>query len=533
MMTYGDHVQPGPAGASDQAQILGELQVLVGSSGFIYALAHAAAADSFIKLDTPTDPHERLSTKELTLVAGLMAIQPIDATNIPDEEELTTQISHLYALLKKLHEVVAQPMTDGTMSRVTARLEANATQLDVPIASPSGPEVVEPIFYVGTGAYDFQYLDMATEKYCHDSEWLESNVGLPLNLMVSAARQLQELRERRFLRFLQAQTYAESCEAALSTFSFSRSDLNLLTDSEFEAFMVKFSVTPGQVMHRLDGVGSVNALEFKPIMRLAEDHFFMPVGFKLAEAIYESPFYWMTSDSHYKDQGFNNRGRATEEIAHRLLSPVFGDRVYRNVKVEAADGKQTVNEIDLLAFMGNRALVIQAKSKRLTALSRQGSDEHLRKDFSQAVQEAYRQGLVSRRLLLGGEHIFLDRQGNSINLPEYLEDVYLICLTLDHFPALPYITERLLEREADDPYPVAMSVLDLDILATYSEDPLIFMHYLYQRSHWSGRFYGSCEASFLGWYLTRGLALPQEVAGALLTEDMAGLIDADFPTKRG
>ena len=39
--------------------------------------------------------------------------------------------------------------------------------------------------------------------------------------------------------------------------------------------------------------------------------------------------------------------------------------------------------------------------------------------------------------------------------------------------------------------------------------------------------------SFLGWYLNRGLTLPQEALGVVLTESMAGLIDADFPTKRG
>ena len=93
-----------------------------------------------------------------------MAIQPIDATDISDKGELTAQIGHLYTLLKKLHEVVAQPMTDGTMSRVTERLSANATQSNVPLASPSGSEMVEPFFYVGTGAYDFQYLDCAVRR---------------------------------------------------------------------------------------------------------------------------------------------------------------------------------------------------------------------------------------------------------------------------------------------------------------------------------------------------------------------------------
>ena len=351
--------------------------------------------------------------------------------------------------------------------------------------------------------------------------------------MVSAARKLQELRESRFPSFLQAQTYAERYRSALATFSFTRNDLSLLADSEFEAFMDKFTVTPGGVKHCIDGVGSVNELEFKPIIRLGEDNFFMPVGFMLAKAIYESPFFWMNGDNDYKDQMSTHRGRATEELADRLLSPIFGDNVYRNVTVAKVDSKQPVHEIDVLAFTGNRALVVQAKSKRLTALSRQGDDGHIKKDFAQAVQEAYGQGLVSRQLLLGGEHVLLDRDSNLLNLPNSLEDVYLACLTLDHFPALPYMTERFLEKGDNDPCPVAMSIFDLDILATYLADPINFTHYIRQRSRWSGRIYGSCELSFLGWYLNRELALPNEVSGVLLTESMPNLIDEDFPTKRG
>ena len=241
----------------------------------------------------------------------------------------------------------------------------------------------------------------------------------------------------------------------------------------------------------------------------------------------------MITDNDYRDQVSNHRGRSTEEIANRLLSHIFGDKVYRNVTVAEVQSKQTCHEIDVLALAGNRAVAIQAKSKRLTALSRQGDDEEIKRDFSQAVQEAYEQGLTSRQLVLAGEHEFLDRESNSLTIPNSLEDVYVACLTLDHFPALPYVTERFLEKEADDPYPVAMSILDLDILTSYLTNPLDFMHYIHQRSRWSGRIHGSCEMSFLGWYLNRGLALPQEVSGVLLTESLAGLIDEDFPTIRG
>ncbi len=527
MVPDGGNKQLGTTVVYAEAHVLSELQALTSSPGFIYSFAHAAAANTLIR-GKGSSPQERLSVKELTLVAGLLAVQPISATDIPDEEAL---IAHMDTLLKKLHEVVAQPMNDGTTSRIAAKLSADATQPNPSSASPSGSEMVEPFFYVGTGAYDFQYLELASEKYHFDADWLASNVGLSIDVLVQAARELQKFREVRFLDFLKAQTHEERCRAALDTFSFTRNNLNFLTESEFEASIDRFTVTPGGVKHHLDRIGSVNELEFKPIMQLPEDRFFMPVGFMMAKAIYESPFFWMVGDENYSDQASNHRGKATEEIATRLLTPVFGDNVYRNVAV--VHGTQTLHEIDVLAFSGNRALVIQAKSKRLTALSRQGVSQQIRKDFSQAVQEAYEQGLVSRQLLLAGQHNFLDEWGNPLDLPKALEDVYVVCLTLDHFPALPYLTKRFLEKADGDPSPVAMSIFDLDILTTYLADPLDFAHYVHQRSRWSGRIQGTCEMSFLGWYLNEGLALPEEVSGVLLTESMPGAIDEDFPTRRG
>ena len=141
-MSSGEHSQQGMGTLSTESQILVELQTLAYSPGFIYTLAHAAAADTFVRQEGSV-PYDRLNVKELTLVAGLMAIQPFDAIDIPDEEELTAQIAHLYTLLKKLHEVVAQPMTDGAVSKVAAKLSANATESNVPLSSPSGSEMVD------------------------------------------------------------------------------------------------------------------------------------------------------------------------------------------------------------------------------------------------------------------------------------------------------------------------------------------------------------------------------------------------------
>ena len=198
------------------SRVLSELRKLVRSRGFVHALAHAAAGNTFLAPNAFRSPYERLSIKELTLTAGFLSMQARIAGSIPDEETLIAQVEQLYSLLQKLQDVVAQPMTDATLARVKARLSADSAESDVADVRRRAIEMVEPFFYGGVGAYDFQYLDLAVEKYRHDSEWLATNVGLSIDLMVTAASELRRLREMRFGAYLRATTYEESCEGGIS-----------------------------------------------------------------------------------------------------------------------------------------------------------------------------------------------------------------------------------------------------------------------------------------------------------------------------
>ena len=82
---------------------------------------------------------------------------------------------------------------------------------------------------------------------------------------------------------------------------------------------------------------------------------------------------------------------------HRLES-VFGKRaVFSNVRIPGAKGKDA-GEIDTLVLFGNRAIVVQAKSKRLTLEARKGNDNLIRDDFKKSVQDSYGQALACAEL---------------------------------------------------------------------------------------------------------------------------------------
>ena len=117
----------------------------------------------------------------------------------------------------------------------------------------------------------------------------------------------------------------------------------------------------------------------------------------------------MASDEVYKTKAFKNRGNSTEEIAFDLLKNVFGEEnVYKNVKIKK-NKKKTITDIDVLAIAGNKAVIIQAKSKKLTELSKKGDDNQLKKDFQEAIQKAYDQGITCRNAILNKSNkLFLD-----------------------------------------------------------------------------------------------------------------------------
>ena len=58
-------------------------------------------------------------------------------------------------------------------------------------------------------------------------------------------------------------------------------------------------------------------------------------------------------------------------MTYDLLEPIFGrSKVYRGVKI--SKGKVDITDIDVLAISGNKAVIAQCKSKRLTIDARRG-----------------------------------------------------------------------------------------------------------------------------------------------------------------
>ncbi len=365
-----------------------------------------------------------------------------------------------------------------------------------------GEMLVEPIFYAGSGVYDFQCLEFLPEKYKYDAGWLKKSRGFVFGEAVDIFKQLKTWLHEKSLRvnlylknlspaeiekikfahphkdfdkhfselmpFLELHQYVELFfDDSLAKYRFGTKefrdeswkifygnliDLFSIDVAAIEAmpggkgFVENFSHaahTGGNKRHA--EIGDYNIVRSHPLIRVNEKTVAVPILFTLAEAIYESPFYWMMADAAYKDRSAKNRGEASEEISFKLLSKIFGNKAFRRVLVKSSKAS-TDTDIDVLCILGSKALCVQIKSQKLTELSRKGDDKALRNDFQRAVQDAYEQAKIVRQKILDRSSKFFNEQGTEIHLSEGIDEVFMLVVTTENYPSLAHQSHTMLSH---------------------------------------------------------------------------------------
>ena len=516
-------------------EVMADLELLSHEPGFIYTFCVMVSQALWMTTDevAEIDWHQRPNHQELSLLLGLLVKHPIDVAEVPSFEAVRGRTHRATELLDELHLSCALPDT----FRIAPEPDpSDHSEPELAQAYQewmlSGQGMVEPIFYGDPGAYIFQYLEMTAKRYGPDKDWIEDNVGINLTTIIEIANAFHQLTLERLRSIGPELSPDQAVSELLSAMSFHLDDLPEIGQRALERFFDKFSFIPGTVNQEFNAMGSYNVVHSHPVVDLGDGRYCVPLIPNLAQSIYESPFYWMLGDDKYKVTALANRGDSTEIITRDLLLPVFGvGRVLRGVKVKR--GNFDVTDLDTLAFSGNKALVAQCKSKKLTLTAREGDGEALQKDFLQAVQDAYNQGLKGRDALLAGDCQLEGEHGNPIILPREIDEVYILCVTGDHYPAIISQARVFLQKQEDDPHPIMMSIFDLDVVTHYLNDPFDLLYYLRQRTAHEAHFITASEMSLLGFHLKHKLFPDEEEAGLLVTDGYAQLVDADFLVARG
>ena len=524
-----------PRQVRDRTDIVVDIERLSQENGFIYTFCHLVFdhllewADEVAEI---RDLSQKLNSQELSFLLGLMVKHPLKLGSFPSAKSVQDRSQKVIELFGELQETFGLLLSEAIQEKVTNVKGHSGITKPNSNWMESGDRIVEPIFYGGNGAYDFQYLELVEQLYAKDRDWLHSYLGSSLESFTKITKILRQLIQYRFMQLGSLETVEDIYKGCFAAFTFSPNDITGLQRESVSSFLETFSCTPGTVNKEFNTIGAYNAVLSHPVIRLADNQYFLPIQLNLAQALYESPFYWMLKDPLYINTANQNRGEAIEDIASRMLSRAFGDQhVYRGVEIPKS--KETRADIDVLAIAGNKAVIVQAKSKKLTELSRTGDTESLKKDFKQAVQDAYGQGLECRTALLEKRFSLKDRTGKSIKLCEEIDDAYIVCVTGYHYPAVTAQLNAYLQKAASDPYPLAMSVFDLDIVSFYLTDPFELLYYLRQRSNHAEHFIADSEVSFLGFHLSNKLYPEEKVEALGISPSFAQMIDTNFPMVKG
>lgn len=528
-------------------QIICDIELITREKGFSYTLFLLLRHHLFhTPEETATmDWHSRLSIQELTLLVGLWIKSKADLT-IPDEKTALSQAKRIQDLFEKLHSghtssfksSITKPET-GSSTSSEDKSHDDQSDRD-PKTSLSSAMATEPIFYSDSGAYDFQYLEIIEEKYKKDEDWLAKNRNFNARNFKKIAFELKNLVQEKINKIKEVKNFKQLCKCIFDGFSFTVQELanrTNLEESDIRVFLDNFSVEPGTANQDLKHPGQYNKIFSHPIVHISEGKYSVPIAFNLAQSLYESPFYWMSAresgDKIQEDKASIHRGNFNEEFVARQLENIFGkENVYKGLKIKKSKG-ETTSDIDILAIAGNKAIIVQAKSKKLTELAKTGNIEQLEIDFKGAVQDAYEQGLICREAILDPVSTFIDENGNTVQISEEINECYLICVTSDNYPGIIHQSNFFLKRKPENPYPIALNLFDLEIICHYLTDPFRFLYYINQRIKLMDQCKADNEMAYLAWHLKHKLFRSNKHDCIFIPPSYGQLIDANYPAEKG
>jgi hypothetical protein len=521
----------------EEDAIFRDLSAICASPGYVHALAYLCFRDSVIRYSDEIRAEDmehlfsmdRLIRTETSTLIGLMVQQEID-WSLLDAQTIQHYIDETERLLKELHENMSVP----TMVELRDALESGKK------TNPfeKGSNLREPIFYSGESAYSFQFRDLSVPKYQADDPWLERHKGFTIQSARDVVHALVKLQNGKFTSSIASLADRNPEEwTFLPCFVFTTDELAEASgiDHSMIERVVNAFVLPGEERNAtFCAIDDFNVALAMPILPVGHGRLLLLEQYTLEQSLYESPFYWMCEDRAYRDTALRNRGRFVESFALLRLESVFGKRaVFPNVRIPEAKGKD-VGEIDVLVLFADRAIVVQAKSKRLTLEARKGNNNLIRDDFKKSVQDSYDQALECAEVLASANRTFIGADGVKIKVPVKLKEIYIFCVVSDHYPALSFQARQYLKYETNSVSqpPFVLDIFALDTMAEMLDTPILFLSYVSRRANYQEKVYAAHELTILSYHLKRNLWFDKKYSLVQLEDDFTADLDIAMMVRR-
>ena len=517
--------------------IFDDLVSLCASPGYIHAVAAISFRDNFVTFADefkaedllPWFSQRCLIRTETTTLIGLMMRAPINFT-LPEPKVVSYYIEQSEALLGELHQAIITAAKEVIVSKRATEPDCNPFTL--------GEVLREPIFYGPESAYLFQYRDLAPRKYREDAAWLLRNKDVDLVVGREVCVGIAELLKERLPETLHSFRAKPSADwTILPGFTFSCDELATRIgrpEKSVRVIVEAFTMPESENNSTFTSLHTFNAAYAYPFIRRGDDDFIMLQSYGISEALYETPFYWMCSDEAYAPSALSHRGEFTEAFAAERLTHVFGaDRVFQNVEILKSKG-QVLGEIDVLVVFGNRTVVLQAKSKKLTQEARKGNDLQLQSDFRKAVQESVDQAFTCAELFNDSSVTLRCRDGRTVPLAQPPDTIFPLSVVADHYPALAFQARQFLKVSPSERIspPLVIDVFALDAITEMLASPLRLLSYLSLRSRFGDKLRTSHELTFLSFHLKQNLWVEDNVDLMPLGDDISVDLDIAMMVRR-
>ena len=523
--------------ARSESAIFEALSALAAVPGFGHAIAYFCLRDNMTVYSEEMLPkdmehqfgHDRLIRSEISTLIGLLIKNNIDWTP-PDNRALQLSVNGAIKLLAELHQSMLNSFMNG--------VESNPFKDNTSNPFSRGHALREPIFYSGESAYSFQFRDFAARKYANDDAWLIYEKGFSIKVARHVVHAVTQVLDRKAIDVVKSLMFSSNdCPDYLAAYTFTVQDIAEKADIDIDTVQCvlrSFTLAAGDKNEQFESISDFNVANAFPLIPVSKNTYVLYSPYNLVQSLYESPFYWMVDDKKYIDSAAKNRGEFTESITADRLRDVFGhDRVYSNVELSDSSG-DIVGEIDVLVLFEDRAIIVQAKSKKLTIESRKGNDQAIRNDFQKSIQSSCDQAYKCAKLIQ--EKTVSLRCGHlpQISVPANLRDIYVLCVVSDHYPALSFQARQFLTygEEKRISAPFVLDVFTVDVLAEMLPSPLRLLSYIDRRTHYNERVLATHELTILSYHLKTNLWLEDEYDMFVLDDEVALELDLAMMARR-
>ncbi len=525
------------ASRRSESEILTDLELLCKSKGFAHAIAYFCFRDNFIGYSdtikstdfTKMHSENRLIRTEISTLIGFMMKGNIDLS-IPKPGEIQKYIETAERLLNELHDAMNMEFfsiigKDGFDHKKDNPFK-NARLLR------------EAIFYAAESAYSFQYSQLAVRKYADDNIWLQDNKGFAIEQAAQVIEAIVKIQQKNFtkLRLEMIKTHPDEW-TLLPAFIFNIDDVTKKSKLDMmivQSVLKAFSTRDFPANNGFKEIGDFNLINASPFIYIGNEQYIGFQYYNMVEALYESPFYWLYGDKTYQPIAMKNRGDFTEEFSTEKLESIFGkSRVIKNLRIVDKTGEE-VGEIDTLVVYADRAVILQAKSKKLTVPARKGNDNALRKDFQDAIQSAYDQGWKCANFLLEEQYKAIDPTGKNVNIRHDFREIFIFCIVSDHYPGLSFQARQFLQHQEHDIIrpPHVMDLFYLDVVSEFLVTPLYFFSFANKRTQYFEKVHSSNELIVLAYHLSYNLWFDKENDFINLGDDISQSLDAAMCVRR-